>query len=89
MAQFHHSATGAALPDVPDLAALTSPVCADELAGLPMTPDVFGTLHGDPEPDNVVWSEGGPALIDLDDVRRGWFAADIAFALRARVRNTA
>lgn len=83
VAQFHRSATAATLPDIPDLVALTSPACADELAGLPITPDVFGTLHGDPEPDNVVWGEGGPVLIDLDDVRRGWFAADIAFALRA------
>ena len=68
---------------MPDLVALTSAACADELAGLPVTPAVYGILHGDPEPDNVVWSEGGPVLIDLDDVRRGWFAADIAFALRA------
>ena len=83
VAQFHRSAAEAALPEAPDLVALTSPACADELAGLPITPEVFGTLHGDPEPDNVVWGEGGPVLIDLDDVRRGWFAADIAFALRA------
>jgi Ser/Thr protein kinase RdoA (MazF antagonist) len=83
VAAFHRSAAGAALTDVPDLVALTSVACADELAGLPVTPEVFGTLHGDPEPDNVVWGQDGPALIDLDDVRRGWFAADIAFALRA------
>jgi Ser/Thr protein kinase RdoA (MazF antagonist) len=83
VAEFHRSAAGAALTDVPDLVALTSAAIADELAGLPVTPEVYGTLHGDPEPDNVVWGEGGPVLIDLDDVRRGWFAADIAFALRA------
>jgi Ser/Thr protein kinase RdoA (MazF antagonist) len=83
VAAFHRSAAEAAVADVPDLVALTSAACADELAGLPVTPEVFGTLHGDPEPDNVVWGEGGPVLIDLDDVRRGWFAADIAFALRA------
>jgi Ser/Thr protein kinase RdoA (MazF antagonist) len=83
VASFHRSAAGAALVDQPDLVALTSTRCADELAGLPVTPEVFGTLHGDPEPDNVVWGDAGPVLIDLDDVRRGWFAADIAFALRA------
>jgi Ser/Thr protein kinase RdoA (MazF antagonist) len=83
VAEFHRCAAGAALTDVPDLVALTSAAIADELAGLPVTPEVYGTLHGDPEPDNVVWGEGGPVLIDLDDVRRGWFAADIAFALRA------
>jgi Ser/Thr protein kinase RdoA (MazF antagonist) len=60
VASFHRSAAGAALVDQPDLVALTSTRCADELAGLPVTPEVFGTLHGDPEPDNVVWGEGGP-----------------------------
>jgi Ser/Thr protein kinase RdoA (MazF antagonist) len=83
VAEFHRRAAGAAVTDVPDLVALTSAACADELAELPVALEVFGTLHGDPEPDNVVWGEDGPVLIDLDDVRRGWFAADIAFALRA------
>jgi Ser/Thr protein kinase RdoA (MazF antagonist) len=83
VATFHRRAAAAALVDAPHLVALTSTACADELTGLPVTPDVFGTLHGDPEPDNVVWAEGGPVLIDLDDVRHGWYVADVAFALRA------
>jgi Ser/Thr protein kinase RdoA (MazF antagonist) len=43
---------------------------------------VYGVLHGDPEIDNVVWASEGPVFVDLDDVRHGWFAADVAFALR-------
>jgi len=40
-------------------------------------------LHGDPEIDNLVFTADGPLFFDLDDIRRGWFAADVAFALRA------
>ena len=42
-------------------------------------------LHGDPEADNVVWSAAADAsvFVDLDDAAPGWFAADVAFALRA------
>jgi Ser/Thr protein kinase RdoA (MazF antagonist) len=53
-----------------------------ELQDLPLDPHVYGLLHGDPEIDNVVFTKDGPIMIDLDDVRRGWFAADIGFALR-------
>lgn len=49
---------------------------------LPRTPEVFGTLHGDPEADNVVLTADGPVFVDPDEVRVGWFAADVAFALR-------
>lgn len=49
---------------------------------LPRTPEVFGTLHGDPEADNVVLSDSGLCFVDPDDVHLGWFAADIVFALR-------
>lgn len=57
------------LPDSPELE-------------LPRTPDVFGTVHGDPEADNVVVTGDGLRFVDPDRVRRGWFAADVAFALR-------
>jgi Ser/Thr protein kinase RdoA (MazF antagonist) len=59
--------------------------CADiigELQELPVDPRVYGLLHGDPEIDNVVFTDQGATLVDLDDVRHGWFAADIGFALR-------
>jgi Ser/Thr protein kinase RdoA (MazF antagonist) len=57
------------LPDSPDLP-------------LPRDPAVYGTLHGDPESDNILLSDDGLRFVDPDEVRRGWFAADIAFALR-------
>ena len=41
-----------------------------------------GLLHGDPELDNVIWAADGPVFVDLDDVHTGWYAADVAFALR-------
>ena len=56
---------------------------ADDLAALPRDPAVFGLLHGDPELDNVVFTADGPILVDLDDVRTGWRAADVGFALRS------
>ncbi len=57
------------LPDSPDLP-------------LPRDPAVYGTLHGDPESDNVVLTDDGLRFVDPDEVHRGWFAADVAFALR-------
>ncbi len=62
-----------------------TPTPPPSLAGLPAGPDVVGMLHGDPEPDNVVWpaDADAPVLVDLDDAAMGWFAADVAFALRA------
>jgi Ser/Thr protein kinase RdoA (MazF antagonist) len=62
---------------------LAVPLPASAPVGLPRTPDVFGLLHGDPEADNVVWaSDGGATFVDPDDVREGWFVADVAYALR-------
>jgi Ser/Thr protein kinase RdoA (MazF antagonist) len=50
---------------------------------LPRHIAVHGLLHGDPEPDNVVAGPDGLVLVDPDDVRVGWFASDVGFALRA------
>jgi Ser/Thr protein kinase RdoA (MazF antagonist) len=58
-------------------------VVANDLAALPRDPAVRGLLHGDPELDNVVFTANGPVLVDLDDVRTGWRAADVGFALRS------
>lgn len=44
---------------------------------------MYGLLHGDPEIDNLVWTGGQAFFVDFDDVHHGWYAADIAFALRA------
>jgi Ser/Thr protein kinase RdoA (MazF antagonist) len=83
LADFHDRAAEVRAPEVPNMAALTTDPFAARLAELPRTPTVHGLLHGDPEPDNVVWTGNGGVFVDFDDVRRGWFAADVAFALRA------
>lgn len=54
-----------------------------QLGELPRHPAVYGVLHGDPEPDNVIVAAAGMVLIDPDEVRCGWFVSDVAFALRA------
>ncbi|HEX6150879.1 phosphotransferase enzyme family protein [Nocardioides sp.] len=81
-------------PDAVDLLSLEAHGTADDdvatlavllgrrLAELPRTSEVFGVLHGDPEADNAVLLDDGVVLVDPDDVRRGWFVSDVAFALR-------
>ena len=54
----------------------------EQLGQLPFSSDVYGALHGDPEADNVVVDLQGPRFVDPDEARNGWYAADIAFALR-------
>ncbi|HET9944819.1 MAG TPA: phosphotransferase [Actinomycetes bacterium] len=80
---------GATLADLHDRAvAVDADVVADPVdpvdpVDLPRSPGVFGLLHGDPEADNLVWAADGTAtFVDPDDVHRGWYAADVAFALR-------
>jgi Ser/Thr protein kinase RdoA (MazF antagonist) len=63
------------------LSAVADDVAA-ELAALPRDAGVRGLLHGDAEIDNVVFTVDGPVFVDFDDVRTGWWAADIFFALR-------
>ena len=56
---------------------------AGDLQRLPCSEELVGVVHGDPELDNVIWNETGePVFVDLDDLSRSWFAADVAFALR-------
>lgn len=89
--------TGHALVDVPDATerlrvpsdsrvpadtAALAVVLHHELDRLPRDPEAHGVLHGDPEADNVVRTDDGLVLIDLDRVHTGWYAADVAFALR-------
>jgi Ser/Thr protein kinase RdoA (MazF antagonist) len=79
------------LPDIPswlDTVAeaadvLSRPQIPDELRRLPASEALVGVVHGDPELDNVIWDENGdPIFVDVDDVSRSWFAADVCFALR-------
>ena len=77
LADLHDRGAGVA-----DGVVVTPPDGADPV-DLPRTRAVFGLLHGDPEADNLVWTADGTAtFVDPDDVHRGWFAADVAYALR-------
>lgn len=63
-----------------------APAPADTVvvSSLPRKPGVFGMLHGDPEPDNLIdaASRDGLVFVDLDDAGPGWFVSDVSFALR-------
>jgi Ser/Thr protein kinase RdoA (MazF antagonist) len=75
-------ATDDDVPPDPEVDAVADAV-AVALALLPRDASVHGLLHGDPELDNVVFTTSGPVLVDFDDVRLGWYAADLGFALRS------
>ena len=53
------------------------------LCRLPETPETYGLLHYDFEPDNVFWDEKTQtcAVTDFDDSIYGWFALDVEQAL--------
>jgi len=62
---------------------LSRPEIISELRRLPTSDALVGVVHGDPELDNVIWdANGNPVFVDVDDVSRSWFAADVCFALR-------
>ena len=88
LARLHDAASHVAAPAWLDVVAdaaqsLGRHALLAELEGLPSSDELVGVVHGDPELDNVIWNEAGdPIFVDLDDVSRSWFAADVAFALR-------
>ena len=47
-----------------------------------MDRDTYGLIHFDFELDNLIWQGRTVQMLDFDDCSRGWYAADIAFALR-------
>ena len=51
------------------------------LAALPRDPAVFGIIHADLHPGNLLVREDGLAIIDFDDAAFGWRMYDIAVAL--------
>jgi len=57
------------------------PALHDALRRLPTTPDVYGVVHADATPENVLATGDGFTLIDFDDFGTGWFAFDLVTAL--------
>ena len=51
------------------------------LSALPQEPAVFGMIHADLHPGNLLVREDGLAIIDFDDAAFGWRMYDIAVAL--------
>ena len=54
----------------------------DEIANLDPDQHSHGICHGDFELDNVRFGPGGVAFFDADEAHHGWFAADVALAVR-------
>ncbi|WP_421384098.1 phosphotransferase enzyme family protein [Bacillus salacetis] len=52
------------------------------LSGLQKNSESYGALHFDLELDNVIWNGDIPQIIDFESGLTGWYAADVAFALR-------
>jgi Ser/Thr protein kinase RdoA (MazF antagonist) len=52
------------------------------LGTLPVDRDTYGLIHFDFELDNLIWQGRTAQMLDFDDCSRGWYVADIAFALR-------
>lgn len=52
------------------------------LDSFPRDAGIYGLIHFDFEPDNLVWHDGKPTILDFDDCAIGWRFADIAFAVR-------
>ncbi len=72
------------LHDRPDAVRFELDEVAALLGALPEEPGSFGLIHGDFEPDNLVWQGLAVQLFDFDACARGWRLADAAFALRDR-----
>lgn len=53
------------------------------LESLPDRPGDSGMIQFDFESDNLIWTDQGVGVIDLDESCRMWYAADVAFALRS------
>lgn len=53
------------------------------LNSFPQEVGVYGLIHFDFEPDNIIWTDSGPTIVDFDDCAIGWRFADIAFAVRS------
>ncbi|NNM00164.1 MAG: phosphotransferase, partial [Gammaproteobacteria bacterium] len=56
-------------------------VLKEQLQKLPKTPDVYGLIHADLVPENVLIDGDTLRLIDFDDCGFGWYLFEIATAL--------
>ncbi|GGA85383.1 phosphotransferase enzyme family protein [Ornithinibacillus halotolerans] len=52
------------------------------IENLNVTCQNYGRIHFDFELDNLIWDENNIKMIDFESSIDGWYAADIAFALR-------
>lgn len=54
---------------------------ASELDAVSQEATTYGPIHGDFQPDNLVWIADRIGILDFADAARHWYAADIAFAV--------
>ncbi|MGF2615274.1 phosphotransferase [Rossellomorea vietnamensis] len=70
------------VPDLPTAALKEEETLREWLLGLQPSAETYGAIHFDFELDNIIWKENHPQFIDFESSLAGWYAADIAFALR-------
>jgi Ser/Thr protein kinase RdoA (MazF antagonist) len=68
-------------PEDRDLVIRARDVLHARLSALPLGPSVFGMIHADLHPGNLLVRDGDLAIIDFDDAAFGWRMYDIAVAL--------
>ncbi|KAA9151603.1 phosphotransferase [Microbacterium lushaniae] len=49
--------------------------------------DIFGVIHADATPENLLQTAGGFVLIDFDDFGTGWYVFDLVTAVFHHARN--
>lgn len=72
----------AAIPSKEEAALRELDVIKGWMENLDQTSENYGFIHFDFELDNLIWSGKKVQVIDFEDSIDGWFAADIANALR-------
>lgn len=57
------------------------PALHAQLSALPTDNSVFGVIHADASPENLLETANGVVLIDFDDFGTGWFIFDLVTAI--------
>ncbi|WP_309072186.1 phosphotransferase [Arthrobacter sp.] len=57
------------------------PALHEQLSALPTDSSVFGIIHADASPENLLETAHGVVLIDFDDFGTGWFVFDLVTAI--------